>query len=164
MSKGKSRTGLLSVLCGASILSCATFAGAEAAAAPCAPAAAAPGAIAEVMRQMYVALKADDLAGFQATVSPDFYAFDNGARFTADSLVALIKSLHAAGKRFEWTVNDPEVHVACDLAWITYVNRGSVEDAAGKRPLAWLESGVLVYSEGRWRLRFFHSTLVPKTP
>jgi hypothetical protein len=163
MSKAKSRAGLLSVLCVASILYTAARASADAAA-PCAPPATAPVAIAEVMRRMYVALKADDLAGFQATVSPDFYAFDGGARYTAESLVALIKSLHAAGKRFEWTVNDPEVHAACDLAWITYVNQGSMEDAAGKQPLAWLESGVLVYSEGRWRLRFFHSTRASKVP
>jgi hypothetical protein len=48
-----------------------------------------------------------------------------------------------------------------DLAWITYVNRGSVGDAAGVTPVTWLESAVLRHDGRRWRIRFFHSTRVP---
>ena len=112
---------------------------------------------------MYAALQADDLAAFKAVATPDFRAFDGGVQYTAESLVAAIKAAHAAGKKFEWTVPGPEVHVACNDAWIVYVNRGSIADASATAPVTWLESAMLVYAGGQWRLRFFHSTRA-KTP
>ncbi len=127
----------------------------------CAPASQAPQEVVAVVRQMYAALQKDDLALFQAQVTPDYYAFDTGTRFTAESLVGLIKMLHGQGLKFEWTVPDPEVHISCNQAWLTYTNRGSVESASGKTPAEWLESAFLEYREGAWRIRFFHSTQVP---
>jgi len=134
---------------------------ASASAPTCAPAQGAQQQVADVIRQMYAAAQTDDLALFQSLVTPDYYAFDLGTRFTAESLMGLIKTLHDQGMKFEWTVNDPEVHVACDQAWLTYTNRGSVEAAGVRTPIEWLESAVLEYREGAWRIRFFHSTRVP---
>ena len=128
----------------------------------CAPMPQAQQEVVKVMRQMYAALQKDDLASFQTQVTPDYYAFDVGKRFTAESLVALIKMLHTQGMKFEWTVTDPEVHVACNHAWVTYTNLGSIEIADGKKPAEWLESALLEYREGAWRIRFFHSTPVPR--
>jgi hypothetical protein len=104
-----------------------------------------------------------DCAGQTAITTPDFYAYDGGKRFTAQTLMELIKKLHAAGKHYEWNVMDPEVHIACNLAWVTYVNQGSIEDAAGHQDMTWLESVRLEYANGQWRARFFHSTRVPST-
>jgi hypothetical protein len=59
-------------------------------------------------------------------------------------------------------ITDAEVHVACNLAWITYVNQGSVEDASGRQAVTWLESAILEYSDARWRIRFLHSTRASK--
>ena len=115
----------------------------------------------EAVRSMYAALTADDLDKFRAVTAPDFYAFDLGKRFTGDALMDLIKTAHAAGKVYVWTVNEPEVHIAGDIAWLTYVNRGSVTDASGKKDLSWLESAVLRKDKGVWRIHFFHSTRVP---
>jgi hypothetical protein len=117
--------------------------------------------VVEVMRQMYAALQKDNLALFQSQVTPDYYAFDLGTRFSAESLVGLIKTLHDQGMKFEWTVNEPDVHIECNQAWLTYTNRGAVESASGKTPVDWVESAVLVYRDGAWRIRFFHSTQVP---
>jgi ketosteroid isomerase-like protein len=74
----------------------------------------------------------------------------------------LIKSAHAAGKVYVWTVNEPEVHVSGDMAWITYVNRGSIKDASGTKDVTWLESAVLQKEKGAWRIHFFHSTRAPE--
>lgn len=117
--------------------------------------------IIEAMTTMYVAATADDLPKFNTVASPEFYAFDGGKRFTGDALMALIARLHAAGSVYVWRVTEPEVHVHGDLAWITYVNRGSIQDASGTKPLTWLESAILRKEQGRWRIRFFHSTRVP---
>jgi ketosteroid isomerase-like protein len=117
--------------------------------------------VVEAMTTMYVAATADDLTKFNTVASPAFYAFDGGERFAGDALMALISRLHAAGSVYVWRVTEPEVHVHGDLAWITYVNRGSIQDASGTKPVMWLESAVLGKEDGRWRIRFFHSTRVP---
>jgi len=127
----------------------------------CAPTPRAKEDVVEVVRQMYAALQKDDAAAFERRVTPDYFAFDGGARFTAASLVALIKDAHAQGMKFEWTVVAPEVHVSCNQAWLTYTNLGSIETAKGKNPSEWLESAILEYADGAWRIRFFHATRVP---
>jgi ketosteroid isomerase-like protein len=127
----------------------------------CAPAANAQGEVVAVIKQMFVAAGADDLPALVAHTTPDFYAYDGGKRFTAQTLMELMKKAHAAGKHYEWNVTDPEVHMDCNFAWVTYVNRGSIEDAAGHQDMTWLESVILEYANGQWRTRFLHSTRVP---
>lgn len=117
--------------------------------------------VVEAIKTMYVAATNDDLAHFNTVAAHDFYAFDGGKRFTGDSLMELIKKLHADGSVYVWTVTEPEVHVSGNIAWITYVNRGSVEDKSGKKDLTWLESAVLRNDSGNWRIHFFHSTRAP---
>ena len=91
--------------------------------------------VADTIRQMYVAATNDDMVLFHRVAATDFYAFDSGHRFTGDALMDLVQSAHKAGKHYVWTVNEPEVHLSCNDAWITYVNRGSVQDGSGtKRP------------------------------
>jgi ketosteroid isomerase-like protein len=131
---------------------------------PCAPSAAAEPAVVRAIEQMYAAFRADDAIGLQRIATTDFYAYDNGAQFTAASLLDLLKKAHASGTRFEWSVVEPQVHVACNLAWVTYVNEGSIDNAAGHRKMQWLESAVLEYREQQWRIRFFHSTRATVTP
>jgi ketosteroid isomerase-like protein len=117
--------------------------------------------VVETVRSMFAAAAADDLAKLRAVTTADFYAFDAGGRLTADALMDLIKAAHAAGKVYEWTVNEPEVHIAGEIAWITYVNRGSIKDASATKQVSWLESAVLRKERGDWRIQFFHSTRVP---
>jgi hypothetical protein len=111
---------------------------------------------------MFAAMRADDLKRFQEITAPNFYAYDAGIRFTGPALMDFIKSAHASGKRYDWSVTQPEVHVACNLALITYVNQGYVEDGSGRQAVTWLESAVLEYASARWRIRFIHSTRAAK--
>lgn len=117
--------------------------------------------VADTLRAMYAAAAADDVERLKEIFTDDFYAFDLGKRFDGMALAELIKSAHAAGASFVWTVNEPETHVIGDWAWITYVNHGSVTNASGVTPVTWLESAVLLRDGDRWRIRFFHSTRAP---
>jgi hypothetical protein len=90
--------------------------------------------------------------------------FDGGARFSADAILALIKAQYAAGKRFEWNVTQPDIHISGNTAWIAYVNDGSIADASGRVSQQWLESGFLEKQGGVWKIRFMHSTRVPPPP
>jgi hypothetical protein len=115
----------------------------------------------EAMRTMYAAAATEDLARFHSVASAKFYAFDGGKRFDGDALMDTVKRLHAAGSIYVWNVTEPEAHVTCSLAWITYTNRGSVQNASGTKDLVWLESAVLEKEAGVWRVLFLHSTRVP---
>ena len=97
-------------------------------------------------------------------MTPDFYIFDGGVRLTADSLMTHMKALFAAGKRYEWSVTEPDVHVTGNTAWIAYINKGSIGDAAGTASQEWLESAFLEKQAGIWKIAFIHSTRVPKAP
>ena len=117
--------------------------------------------VTEAVSSMFVAATTDDLAKFHSIAAPDFYAFDGGKRFTGDALMELIKTLHASGKVYVWNVTEPEVHIYRDIAWITYVNQGSIEDASGIKSMTWLESAVLRKENGVWHVLFLHSTRAP---
>jgi hypothetical protein len=115
-------------------------------------------AVVDAVHQVFEAASHDDERLFREVLAPGFYAFDNGKRFDGMQLPELIKAAHGAGKTYVWSVNDPEVHIVCDWAWVTYTNRGSVADASGTQPMSWLESAVLRYQGQRWRVQFLHST------
>lgn len=119
--------------------------------------------VAQAMHDMYAALKADDLQGFHAVTTRDFFAFDVGRRFDGDALMDLVKAAHDRGAVYEWHVNDPKVEVACDMALVTYINTGSLAEAGATRSLSWLESATLRHDSQRWRIRFFHSTRIPQS-
>jgi ketosteroid isomerase-like protein len=118
-------------------------------------------AIVQSLGSMYSALAADDLAAFRKVTSADFYAFDLGKRFTGDELTGLIKKAHDSGKVYMWQVTEPQIHIDGLVAWVTYTNRGSIQDSSGKMDVSWLESAVLYKADGDWRVHFLHSTRVP---
>ena len=117
--------------------------------------------VTEAVRSMFTALSAEDIPKLRAVIAPDFYAFEARGRITGDALIDLMKKAHAAGKVYVWTVNEPEVHIDGTMAWITYVNRGSIKDASETKNVSWLESAVLRKEKDNWRIQFFHSTRVP---
>jgi hypothetical protein len=120
------------------------------------------GDVVQAVVAMYDALRADDLAAFRARVAPDFYAFELGKRVDGDALSKLIADAHAKGRKFEWTVKQPKVHIDCNLAVVTWFNEGSISDGTTTQPRSWVESAALSYQAGGWRIRFFHSTRVPQ--
>jgi ketosteroid isomerase-like protein len=113
---------------------------------------------------VFAAVRADDSQELDSVVTPDFYIFDGGVRLNADSLMALMKAQHAAGKRYEWNVTDPDVHVSGNTAWVAYINKGSIGDAGGSVNQQWLESAFLEKEAGTWKIVFMHSTRVPMAP
>jgi hypothetical protein len=117
-----------------------------------------PAAVSGAVQAMFDALAAQDLKTTRTHLAPDFYAFDGGARFDADGLLALISEKQQSGSTFKWTVTAPQVRFACDAAWISYVNRGGITKAGQETPVTWLESGVLKWEAGRWVIQFLHST------
>ena len=117
--------------------------------------------VVDTVSAIFIAARADDVAKFDSVIASDFYIFDGGARFNGDSIMALIRAQHAAGKRYEWNVTEPDVHIRGNTAWIAYVNKGSITDASGTVDQNWLESAFLEKQASTWKIVFMHSTRVP---
>jgi hypothetical protein len=117
--------------------------------------------IVDTVSTIFSAALTDDVAKFDSVITRDFYIYDGGARFNGDSIMALIKAQHVAGKRYEWKVTEPDVHISGKTAWIAYVNKGSISDASGTVNQTWLESAFLEKQVGTWKIVFMHSTRVP---
>ena len=119
-------------------------------------------AIVKTLEQFFSAAQRDDLERFHAVTTKGFYAYDNGTRFDGDALMNMVKEYHQKGYQFIWSVTEPQVHVNCDLAWVSYLNKGSIRQPDGTMTsMTWLESAVLRWENNAWKVRFFHSTRVP---
>ena len=117
--------------------------------------------IVNTVSMIFTAARTDDVAMFDSVIAPDFYIYDGGARFNGDTIMAFIKAQHDAGKRYEWDVTEPDVHINGNTAWVAYVNEGSITDASGTVKQKWLESAFLQKQGDVWKILFMHSTRVP---
>jgi hypothetical protein len=117
--------------------------------------------IVNTVSMIFTAARTDDVAMFDSVIAPDFYIYDGGARFNGDTIMAFIKAQHDAGKRYEWDVTEPDVHINGNTAWVAYVNEGSITDASGTVKQKWLESAFLQKQGDMWKILFMHSTRVP---
>ena len=147
----------------AALLGAVSTAGSVEAAPKCAP----PGAAKDVgaaVRGWFGAFAREDYAAGYALQTPGFYAYDNGKRFDGTALGELLRGAKASGTRVEWNLHDLDVHVACDQAWAAWVNTGASGKAGAMTPVTWLESAVLSYRDGRWRMDFLHSGRVAAAP
>ena len=120
--------------------------------------------VVDTVSAIFIAARADDVAKFNSVIASNFYIFDGGARFNAETIMAFIKAQHVAGKRYEWNVTDPDVHISGNTAWVAYVNQGSITDASGTTNQNWLESAFLDKQAGTWKIVFMHSTRVSTPP
>jgi ketosteroid isomerase-like protein len=110
---------------------------------------------------LFNAIGAEDASRFHSITSPEFYMFDGGAYLDGKEMLDCIKALHATGKRFEWEITNPDVHIEGNTAWIAYINKGRVTDASSTSQQNWLESGVLHKRQDEWKIVFMHSSRMP---
>jgi hypothetical protein len=108
----------------------------------------------------FAAFAREDYAAGYALQAPGFYAYDGGKRYDGTALGELLRGAKASGRRVEWNLHDMDVHVACDQAWAAWVNTGAGGIVGAMQPVTWLESMVLRYADGRWRVEFLHSDRV----
>lgn len=115
-----------------------------------------------VVQEMFNALKTRNVTQYNKLVTQDFYLYDAGERLSREAFAEIVQESIAKGTKYDWKITKPEAHISSDLAWITYTNIGLIESAKGKQEKNWLESAVLERHDKTWRIRFLHSTLVPK--
>jgi hypothetical protein len=139
----------------ASVLSVAVALPAAAAPA-CAPAGAAK-AVDATIRNWFGAFARDDYAAGYALQAPGFYAYDSGKRYDGQALGETLKAIKGSGVKIVWNLGAIDVHVACDQAWAAWIDKGTVGKPGAEQPVTWMESAVLAYRDGAWRIVFLHS-------
>ena len=120
--------------------------------------------VVDAVSKMFDALRIEDVKTFDSVIVPGFYIFDGGIRLSRNAVIEFIKAQYAAGKRYEWNVTEPDVHIMGNTSWIAYVNRGSITDTSGTAKQSWMESAFLQKQAGIWKIAFLHSTRVPEAP
>jgi hypothetical protein len=67
--------------------------------------------IIDTVNTIFSAASAEDIAKFDSVIAPDFYIFANGTRFNGDAIMGAIKAQHAAGKRYDEHVTEPDIQI-----------------------------------------------------
>jgi ketosteroid isomerase-like protein len=118
--------------------------------------------VASTMERFLAALGDVDEPALKSLLAPDFVAFDSGRRYAGTQLQEMVAGIRRSGTTVKLTMTEPQVHVRCGLAWVTYVNKGALTKGDTVRALSWLESAVLSWDDGAWRMKFMHATEVAK--
>lgn len=116
--------------------------------------------IVATIERLMAAVGNDDRASLDEVLCEDFHAFENGVPMTGRELLDLMSTYYAAGKRYRWSVNSPQIEVQGNLGVIVYVNHGSITEGPGAdpTPMSWLQTVLLRRQESGWRVAFLHST------
>jgi hypothetical protein len=114
-------------------------------------------AIVSVQTDILSALENEDKVTWERLTVRDFVAFESGHRYGRTDFFELMRSAHAAGRRFEWSVTNPRIEVSCTLATLAYVNQGSVTQGSSHAAVSWLETATFRYNAGEWRAVFVES-------
>jgi ketosteroid isomerase-like protein len=118
--------------------------------------------VVDALRAFFNALDAGNNTQFMSIVTPHFYSFEGGTRFSGQEIFSFIRAQLAAGRSYRWSVTEADVHVQGNNAWIAYLNKGSITDSSGTIDQKWLESAFLEKQADGWKIVFLHSTRVPK--
>lgn len=74
---------------------------------------------------IFTAAETEDIAKFDCVIVPNFYIFANGTRFSGDAIRAVIKAQHAAGKRYDERVTEPDIHISGNIAGLPTSIKGA---------------------------------------
>ena len=114
-------------------------------------------AIVSVQTGLFAALENEDKVSWARLTDRDFVAFESGHRYDRTNFFELVRSAHAGGRHFEWSVTTPRLEMSCTVATLAYVNQGAVTQGSSRSAVSWLETATFRYAAGRWRAVFVES-------
>lgn len=120
-------------------------------------------AIQEVLESFYKAMIETDLVTMQDLTMEDFLAFDVGNMYSLEEIVAMVNSFREQGMtNASFKLEPITSEVYPDAAILCYKNTGTFLMGGFDVTMEFLESAWFDKTEDGWKLRFFHSTEVPK--
>ena len=118
----------------------------------------------QAIRDFFTALRGEGEVDFEDVTTSSMYSYDVGERFAGRALADVIIEALDSGVKINWKLGPMDTKVRCDVAWSAWENTGSAGTPPNVRPVRWLESAVLVYEGGRWKIDFFHSQRARPAP
>lgn len=118
-------------------------------------------AVQEGLIQFFSAVSARDSMAMKRWATRDLTLIEYGTVWNMDTLVrkAVLQNTSAdfsRTNRFEFL----QTHVYGITAWVSYRLFSKIIRDGKETNLQWIESANLLFEDGRWKLRFLHSTLL----
>ena len=88
----------------------------------------------------------------------DFHLLEDGQVWNLDTLINKIMPRKNSGIKRINTFEFLKTEQAGKMAWVSYRNSADFSLGEKQQTIKWLESAVLIESQGRWKIQMLHST------
>ena len=110
------------------------------------------------MTEFFDGINTQDINKLNSVTTNDFVLFEDGKIWTNDSLVT-IKNKFKSFKG-DWKFDNMKLNIDESSGDVTYYNHGEfVFNDTIKMKFDWLESATFKKVDGKWRMKFLHSTI-----
>ena len=113
----------------------------------------------DTVRNLFAAMSASDYAGMELAVTDDFQLLEDGEVWDIDTLISAIRPGKDAYVRRNF-FSLIKAESKNETAWVSYWNRATFTASGDVSEWIWLESALLIKSEGGWKVQLMHSTPV----
>lgn len=116
-----------------------------------------PEVLKKVLTDYFDGIKTQDLGKLNSLTTTDFVLFENGKIWTNDSLVRTNPKIKSIQRN--WTFEFLKADIDNQSGDLIYYNHGDfvINDTLQRRP-EWLESATFKKVDGKWKLKFLHSS------
>ena len=118
----------------------------------------------QTLESLFAALKGEDRAAVERLTTTDFRAFERGRILDRDGFFGLVQQAHRQGLHLQWSVTDERVALACEVAVMNYVNKGSINGPGSSQDMSWLEVAAFRRTPTGWKVNFVESQRVEPQP
>jgi ketosteroid isomerase-like protein len=117
-------------------------------------------AVKQAVRENYAVYNSFDERRYRTTTTEDFVLLEQGEVIDREGDVASMPKAGSGHRRTD-EFDFRSVNISGDVAYTVYVLRSEIfDDIKGARSRQWLESAVLRWSEGGWKVALMHSTRI----
>lgn len=119
-----------------------------------------PAAVEDVIRDYFTAISNNDQMAADAVCTADYMLLEHGMYWNNDSLFMMAGPMFDQGATIAYRFENFETTIDGNTAWTYYDNYGLMTVGGQEIPLHWLESAVMEYDDGHWKMALLHSTRI----
>ncbi|ALO13743.1 hypothetical protein L21SP5_00061 [Salinivirga cyanobacteriivorans] len=101
-----------------------------------------------------------DYTAMRNACTPDCIIFENGVKWTVQDQIDYLKNFEGKGT-ITYKFSDIQWVVKKDVAWTKYKNTADAVINGNPVHWEWLESATFAKKNGKWKMAFLHSTMIP---
>lgn len=109
--------------------------------------------------QLFLAMSQVDHQKMKSEVVENFVLLEHGEIWKIEDLIRVVKPSDYKRTNY-FSFIDSTLH--SNIAWINYWNKANFDNSKNSEDVVWLESVVVIKTQGRWKLAQMHSTRLEK--